>query len=297
MLITGATGFVGGHLIKILVEDHEVFCLVRQREQLIAKIDKHDLEKCVLINGDLSQPLDIRSLPPKLDAIIHLACARDPFPEEATRFFRASTGSTQELLEYGRRAGITHFIYASSGSVYGFGPSPFRESDPPNLLDFYAVNKYCSELLVNAYKDYFYTCILRLFFPYGPSLVNRRIPMIAERVIQGRPVSLVNNGQPRINPIYIDDLVKIIEASLWLNRSVTVNVAGDEVINMKELAELIGELVGQCPVFENSVDPSISDLIGNNELMHKLFPLEKLTSLREGLKRMLVETLPKQGGF
>lgn len=292
ILVTGATGFVGRYLIRKLVERHHLFCLVRRREQILTRMGKF-----ILIKGDLSQPLDIHSLPSKLDVIIHLAQARVPFPEQANEFFRGSIGSTQELLEYGRCVGIKRFIYASSGGIYGFGPRPFSENDPPRLLNFYAVSKYCSELLIRAYSSYFCTCILRLFFPYGPSQVSRRIPMIAERVIQGHSVSLINNGEPRINPIYIDDLVQVIELALELNKSVAVNVAGDEVIDMKELAELVGKLTGRQPAFENIIDPSMSDLVGNNELMHRLFPLESLTSIQKGFKTTIECMLPTQGNL
>ena len=288
LLITGSTGFVGRHLVERLRGHHKLFCLVRRRDEL------PEADGCVLIERDFSHPLDTQSLPHKLDAIIHLAQARVPFPEQANEFFYVTTGSTQGLLEYGRRIEIKHFIYASSGSIYGFGPKPFREDDPPCLLNFYAVNKYISELLVQAYASYFRTSILRIFFPYGPEQVNRRIPMIAERVIRGQSVKLVNGGQPRINPIFIDDLVRVIEAALQIKEHVIVNVAGDEVVSMKELAELVSELIGEQPIFENTVDPAVSDMIGDNGRMHRLFPQLKLLQLKEGLRQMLRQMVSEQ---
>ena len=253
------------------------------------------MNKFTFIKCDLAQHLDIHSLPSDLDAIIHLANAQLSFPEQANEFFNVNIGGTQKLLEYGQYIGIKRFIYASSGSIYGFGSKPFSENDPPNLLNFYAVSKYCSELLVKSYSNYFNTCILRIFFPYGPGQNNRRIPMIAERVIQGHAVSLINNGQPKINPIYIDDLIRIIEASLMLNENVTINVAGDEVIDMKELAEMFGKLINSQPIFQNTIETDMSNLIGNNELMHKSFPFDKLTSLQEGLNHVLAEKMLQVG--
>ena len=281
ILVTGATGFIGRHLIGKLAGHHRLFCLVCQHKQL-----ETGVANVTLIEGNLSQ-LDIHSLPSDLDVIIHLAHAQASFPEQVSELFHANIGGTQKLLEYGRCVGIKRFIYVSSGSIYGFGSKPFSESDPPHLLNFYAVSKYCSELLMGAYSSYFYT--------YGLHQNKRRISMVAERVIRGEPVSLVNNGQPRINPIYIDDFIRVIEATLLLNESVTVNVAGDEVIDMKELAEMIGRFVDRQPIFQNTFDTDMSDLIGNNELMHKLFPLGKLTSLQKGLKYMLAKKMSQLG--
>jgi nucleoside-diphosphate-sugar epimerase len=281
ILVTGATGFVGRHLVKHLAEQHTLYCLSRRRDPVFEQFNAH------IILGDLLQPLDYSSLPERLDSIIHLASVNAPFPDKANESFQVITTSTQQLLDYGRRVGIQRFIYASSGSVYGFGPRPWKEEDPLQLPNFYAVNKYCSELLVKAYSEFFFTCVLRIFFPYGPGQEKRRIPMIIERVKEGKPVVLVNEGQPTINPIYIDDLVRLIIKALSLDQHVVVNVAGDQTIDMKGLAYLVGSFLGKTPIFENTVDPKVSDMIADTHRMHQLLNVGSLTSLEEGLRRTL----------
>lgn len=283
LLVTGATGFVGRHLVRRLSQHHELCCLVRRSDPELTQLG------CSVIEQDLRYSLDLSALPCKIDAIIHLASVNLPFPEQAVESFQVVVAATNQLLDYGRRAGIRCFIYASSGSVYGFGRQPWKEKDPVQLTNFYAVNKYCAELLIKSYASYFSTCVLRLFFPYGPGQHGRRIPMIIDRIKQGKLVTLVNNGKPRINPIYIDDVIAIIQKALTLQGQIVVNVAGNQIVDMKELAFLIGDILGKNPVFEIMTDDTILDLIGDNQHMHQLFQLGTLVSLREGLERMIRE--------
>lgn len=281
VLVTGATGFVGRHLVRKLSSQHELYCFVRRLNPEMAHLN------CSVIQGDLKGPLNPSALPEKMDAIVHLASVNAAFPDQANESFAVVVASTQHLLDYGRRAGIRNFIYASSGSIYGFGTQPWREEEPLQIPNFYAVNKYCAELLVNSYAQCFSTCVLRLFFPYGPGQAGRRIPMVIERIKEGKPVTVVNDGKPKINPLYIGDVVRVIEGALNLEGRTVVNVAGDQVVDMKQLAFLIGEIVGRKPLFENTTDSTTLDLIGDNQRMHQLFNLGSLVSLEEGLKRMI----------
>lgn len=288
ILVTGATGFVGRHLVAHWAGRHELVCLVRAREEALLEVGRGRI-----VEADLAQSLACQGvrLRERVDAVVHLAQARVPFPESAMEFFAATTASTMELLDYGRRVGIKAFVYASSGSVYGAGPHPFREDSPLRLEGFYPVNKRCSELLVESYGKFFCTHILRLFFPYGPGQRGRRIAMIAERVVRGQAVDVVEHGRPRINPIYVDDVVRIIDRALSVEGKHIVNVAGDEVVSMVDLAKIVGEIVGRRPVFNHGQDQVLSDLIGDNQLMHRLYGVAEgeLTPLREGLREVVDE--------
>lgn len=282
VLITGGTGFIGSHLVKHLVKKHhQVYCITRRSDPTLTQLG------CFIIEHDLREPLNPHILPSNLDAIVHLASVNVPFPEEAVQSFSVIVASTQHLLDYGRQVGIKNFIYASSGSVYGFGVKPWQEEDLVKTPNFYALNKYFAEQLVMTYKSFFSTWILRLFFPYGPGQVKRRIPMIIERVKQGIPVQIVNDGKPRVNPIYIDDVIQIMDQALNLEGHIVVNIAGDQVVDMKELALLVGKILGKSPVFEETSDATTLDLVGDNQRMHQIFQLPVCVPLEEGLRRTI----------
>src|SRR5437867_635383 len=153
ILITGANGFIGQYLVSHFSAHHEVFALVRNSHaRFHAEVSE--------IIADLARPLERVSLPPQVDAVIHLAQANVAFPEAADELFAVNTGSTGQLLNYARLAGARVFLLASSGDVYGSRLGLCKEMDALAPADFYAATKYASEVLANAYRDYFPTCIL-----------------------------------------------------------------------------------------------------------------------------------------
>ena len=136
ILVTGAAGFIGNHLITALAKEHLVYALVNIEQRLPRS------SSCEKIEMDLNSFTDFKKLPPQVDIIVHLAQANVPFPEEGRKMFNVNTLSTQMLLDYGRNVGITGFIFASSGSIYGSGTKPFKETDPTACPDFYSFTKY-----------------------------------------------------------------------------------------------------------------------------------------------------------
>jgi nucleoside-diphosphate-sugar epimerase len=124
--------------------------------------------------------------------------------------------------------------------------------------------------------------VLRPFAPYGPTQRDRLIPALVRRVRDGLPVTLNGGGRPRLTPIFVDDVVRALCAAVELDGHHVVNVAGDEVATIRELAELIGEAVGRRPVFEEG-GASSGDLIADNRRMHELLAPGPLVPLSEGL--------------
>jgi UDP-glucose 4-epimerase len=288
VLVTGATGFVGSRLLPALVADaHDVFAAVRAAERL------EPTAGITPVECDLGTSIDGSSLP-DVEAIVHLAQANFRFPDDAGELYHVNTASTQELLDHGRRTGASRFVLTSSGSVYGFGPKPFTESDPVRPHDFYALTKIHSEQLVAAYGEHFGTTVLRLFAPYGPGQTGRLIPSLAQRVVQGEAVTLNGGGQPRMNPIYIDDLVAVLLASLVRDGHETVNVGGDEVAGVGELAARLAEAIGTEARFEEGAADGPGDLVGDTKLLHELYAPARLVPLDEGLRRTVESLAAKE---
>jgi UDP-glucose 4-epimerase len=282
VLLTGGSGFVGGHLAPALAEaGHEVLCAVRDPDSYDAPAGAS------AVAVDLSRPLP-EDLPP-VDAVVHLAQANVRFPDVAPEFFRVNTASTLELLDYARRVGAGRFLFASTASVYGFGDRPFRETDPASAHDFYAATKIAAEQLVAQYEPFFVTGVARLVVPYGPGQTGRMIPRLIERVTTGEPVTLNEGGHPRLNPIYIDDVVRIFLSWLELTDHALVNVAGDEAVGVRELAELIGDAVAQEPRFEDAAGGPGGDVIADTTRLKELLEPGELVELREGLRRTVAE--------
>lgn len=283
-MVTGASGFVGRHLVPALAEQHEVVCLARDR------LPEHDSATAVIL-ADLTSPDFVDELP-KVDVVVHLAQAYRQFPEHSDQLFRVNTGSTQVLAEWGRRAGIQRFVLASSGSVYRPGPAPLREHDATEPFTFHPATKLAAELILRHYLPFFSVSVLRLFAPYGPRQVNRLIPRMIDSVSAGRPIGLSRGGEPRINPIYVDDLVGVIAQSIGHRDSYTVNVAGPEAADIRELAERIGRQLGRSPSFERrDADPE-GNFVADTTLMHRTFAVPQMTTLDDGLRSMIAAQVP-----
>jgi nucleoside-diphosphate-sugar epimerase len=281
ILLVGASGFVGGHLTPRLVEaGHEVVCAVRPSSGYEPPAGSERVEV------DLARPLDAETLP-AVDAVLHFAQANVRFPERARELERVNASSVVELLAHARQSGAARFVYASSASVYGFGNELFAEDAPLAGSDFYSATKISAEKVVGAYDELLRTAILRLVVPYGPGQAGRMIPAIAGRVASGEPVTLNDGGRPRMNPLYIDDVVRVVLAVLELDHPVVLNVAGDEAVSIKQIAETAGRVLGREPVFEEGSLSAPGDLVADTTRLHELFDLRPLVPLEEGLRRSL----------
>lgn len=279
VLVTGATGFIGQYLVRGLSAQHEVFVVARN------PIPSSSQLTCSIITMDLARPIDSRALPEQVDTIIHLAQAPVALPESANEMFAVNTHSTQQLLDYSRRSGARRFVLASTGDVYG-REGRAREIDPAAPVSFYGVTKRAAEMLVESYSDYFETCILRLFHPYGPGQSNRLIPKMAERLRLQQPVLLHDNDRPHVTPIYIDDLILAIERVVESSYVGILNIAGERGVSIRELAEEIGSVLGYRPIFEDT-GKAVVDLAGDNDLMKEVLGKWTMVSLAEGLNRAL----------
>lgn len=279
VLVTGATGFIGRRLIAFLRTRHETIAVLRRADDAAA------LGAAAWVLADLAGPLDADVLPAGVDAVVHLAQANVPFPEAAPELFAVNVAATLGLLDWARRASVPRFVLASSGDVYGPHRTPRRESDAPAPASFYGATKSAAETIAQAYAGYLSPCILRLFRPYGPGQSGRLLPRLAAAVRRGEPVATGLDGGPRLNPIYVDNVLQVIERALGGSFAGIVNVAGDETVTLRELACRLGSVVGREPVFRDDDAAGLADTLGDNRLMHEALGGWPLVPLDEGLSR------------
>jgi nucleoside-diphosphate-sugar epimerase len=283
VLVTGATGFVGRRMLETNEGGHELVALARTRGAELPGVE--------WVEHDLTRPLSPARLPEHVDAVIHLAQSSRyrEFPAGARDVFEVNTRSTFELLEYARRAGARSFVFASTGGVYRPRREPLLETDPVAPSSFYFGSKYAGELLVESYGEFFAAVILRPFAVYGPGQERMLVPTLVERVTSGEAVTIQGNPGLRINPIYVDDAVRVLEAAL--SGAGVFNVAGDEAVTLTELVELIGEVAAVRAVVEHT-DAESGALVGDNTRMRETLGVVPEVQLREGLGRTVGSRLP-----
>jgi UDP-glucose 4-epimerase len=256
VLLSGGGGFLGAALLPRLTARGEVVALNRP------EAEPPDVDGVRWVSQDLTAPLS-SELPERIDAVIHLAQSRRyrEFPDGAIDVYEVNAGATVRLLDYCRRAGGVSFTYASSGSVYASGPEPVQETDVPHPGNFYAASKLAGEQAVEQFRGIMRAHALRFFFIYGPGQRNMFIPGLLGRVRAGQDVTLAGPDGIRVNPVYVDDAADAVVATLDLPRSQTINVAGPDVVSVREIAELGGRLLGRAPSF--AVGDPQADLIAS----------------------------------
>jgi UDP-glucose 4-epimerase len=275
VLVTGATGSIGSRLLRRLAPANEVYALSRRGGP--------ELEGVEWIQQDLSQPLDPAELPAEIDAVAHLAQSeryRD-FPDGAMDLFAVNVQSTAALLEYARGARARAFVLASTGGAYAHSQEPVGEDAPLSMTLPYFRSKRMAELLVENYSGELGGGILRFFFAYGPGgklLVAR----LAAKILAGEEIVIEGDPGMAINPIYVDDAAAAVEAALALPEQATVNVAGDEVVRIRELVERLAQAIGREARI-GSGGESPGDLVADTSLMRSLLGVRPAVDLDRGL--------------
>ena len=279
-LITGINGFIGSSVEKQLIaKKHNITGIIREKNQIKDKNINYIIQ-------DFSKPLNTKKLPKEIDCILHLAATMDKKNDER-RMFLINTKSTLDLLDYGKKIGIQKFIFASSGGIYGYSKKNISEKNPPHPIDFYGLTKIQSEEYVNYYNRYFSTINLRLFFPYGLGQKAGIIPRLTNMIQNKQEIIIYNNTNPKMNPIHISDISMAIENSLKINGKYTMNICGDEVTSVYDLALLISEILNIEPLFTQVNNKKIKDLIASNERMKKYLKIRPKIHLRQGIAEFL----------
>ncbi len=286
ILVTGATGLLGRSLVRILSPNHVVYALGRQ---VAAEEPGRNV---IPVRADLSR-FDPLLLPASIDAVYYLAQSRRfrEFPEGMEDMVEVNIRSPLRIAEWARRTGVTKFFYASTGGVYKNPTQPvseFLDISANEKNGFYLDSKLCSEMLLRNYALYFATfAILRPFFIYGPEQhEDMLIPRLIKSVLTGKEIFLNGPDGIRINPVYVDDAAKAFERLLYIETGEYVfNIAGTDIVSIKQLSALIGDIVGVEPVFRYVQGKSF-DLIADVSLMkEKLHEPEIL--LAEGIGRVV----------
>lgn len=143
-LVTGATGFIGSHLVDQLIADgRKIRCLARPNSNF-ARLNKSSVE---LFYGDLTDPNSLRGIEKDVDSVFHLAAIARPMAIEKRMYFKVNTEGTKNLLERFKKKEIKKFILMSS--ISAIGPSrdgnPLDETALAKPIDIYGQSKLLAE--------------------------------------------------------------------------------------------------------------------------------------------------------
>lgn len=273
VLITGASGFIGGHLVKRLRNEG--------LEVSIFDETKHSLEK----RDDLLKLLT------GCDTIFHLAAINDP---EDKNLFRVNVLGTIELLEAVKiRSPGARFVFPSSFAVYktpkkgekiaeNFETSPRNKYGLSKLLAEEVIRFYANQGAVKAF-------ILRMSNVYGPrDRAGSVVTNLFNSAKKGKKVTIHGGGGQTRDFVYVKEVIEAFYLAANFNgpdKFKTVNICSGKETSLKKLVSLVEEVIGKKIVVKFGPRNTSGGGYwqGKNLLAKKLFGWKQSLSLKDGL--------------
>lgn len=293
--VTGATGFVGSHLVRLLLQKgNEVSVLVRPNSDPWRIQDI--LPAVRTISGEMAAVEQasnvIRSFKP--DVVFHLAWHGGnsyKYQNDLSQIFKNLYGSL-ELVQIAKEAGSQRWVGLGTSVEYGKYEIPITESLRPMPSTLYGISKYCTCLsaqkLCQLYRIDFVW--LRPFWMYGPyDDPLRMLPSVILALLRGEKPALTL-GEQRWDYLYVEDAVEAIwRAAITPEAQGIFNLGSGEAYTIRSIAERIRDLIdSNLPIGFGEV-PYRSD-----QIMHLQADISRLrevtgwsphVSLDEGLRR------------
>lgn len=274
VLVTGASGFLGRHLVPAL------------------RAGGHEVIEARRMSGDTADAATWKQFP-KADAVVHLA-AKSFVPESwqvPDVFVRTNVGGTVQAMEYCRTHGA-HLVYPSS---YMYGDAvrqPIAESSPLVARNPYALSKKLAEEACAFYAERFglTITILRPFNIYGPGQSETfLVPTILNQLTGGKAIH-VQDLEPRRDYVYVADVADAMVKALSAPQGLRVfNIGTGTSHSVAELINLIQEVWGtRVPVSSESVrrKDEIMDTVADITRAQQQLGWKPRFTLRQGLEAL-----------
>ncbi|MCI0640038.1 MAG: NAD(P)-dependent oxidoreductase [Gemmataceae bacterium] len=289
IVVVGGSGFIGQHVVRSLVwRGHEVYATYSPGK-LPPYINQVHWLAC-----DLAGPQPVKSWPERCDTLIYLAQSRKHrhFPEGTAEAGGVNVHGLCHALDYAARAGVRRFLFASSGSVYD-SAAPLSSEDeafaPQATRSLYAASKLAAEMLVSPFAKLFATVVFRIFMPYGPGQsADRLFPQLLDKLRKDQPILLHGADGFHANPIAMADVLEAVLRSLALEQSATLNLAGPEVVTLRQIGEAMGRVLGIAPRFDTQPGPA-PHFVGDTSRLAQVLGWSPGIRLESGLQLWLPE--------
>jgi UDP-glucuronate 4-epimerase len=266
VLVTGAAGFIGSHLVEALARRGDEVVGIDNFDGFYPRAMKErNLRELGCPAGfqfHEQDMLDVPALEGRLTpetVVVHLAAKAGVRPSLAdpVAYAHANVTGTATVLEAARRAGVARIIFGSSSSVYGDNtPAPFREdAAATEPVSVYAATKRAAELLLSSVASIygFRSAALRFFTVYGPrQRPDLAIHAFARRMAGGEPITLFGDGTQARDYTYCDDIVAGVCAAIdWTAVAPigmeTFNLGGNRSVRTGDMVAEISRALGLEP--------------------------------------------------
>lgn len=250
ILITGACGFLGRNLVKVLPYN---LLLMDQPPHLFDEAVREGWFNDVpIFHADINENMSvIKEKLKDIDVVIHLANKTriPPSWEQYPDYYRTNITGTQQLFEACQSAGVKKFIFVSSSSVYGNNNTLCQnETDRLCPTSPYAVSKMAAEAALTAVADGGNTelIIVRPFTMYGDYMNFGDDSLVIAKFLkaweEGEPLFIHGTGEQRRDFLHAWDACKGIERIVEAGQHGDIfNLGSGESVSIKQLADIVSQ--------------------------------------------------------
>ena len=311
ILITGATGLIGGCLVETLMmnpkRDYKVFASGRNDERAHKRFKDFACDSSFhFVKHDVMLPLESEVA---FDYIIHAASNANPnfYATQPVEVMKANVNGVEHLMEYGLSHGMKRFLYVSSGEVYGEGDGRFFTEEYSGYVNCatpracYPSSKRAAETLCVSYAEEYGTDIViarpcHVYGPYFTEHDNRVYAQFIRNVLRGEDIIMKSTGEQFRSWCYVVDCISALLYILMKGEGgEAYNIADAESnVSIRELADTIADIGARKVIV---AVPDADEKRGFNVVTKSLFDTNKLESLGwkvDGLMRDKLENTIKE---
>lgn len=271
VLVTGGAGFIGSHLVRVLLDQGcsvqildnlDPFYDPAIKQRTLDELMRHGKDRLQVLIGDLRDPAAVAEAVRGVDGVLHMAALAGVRPsiQQPARYMDVNVTGTQVLLDALRPRPEVKIVFAGSSSVYGGNSKvPFHEDDPVDRpVSPYAASKKAGEVLCHAFHwlHGHPLTVLRFFTVYGPGQrPEMAIHMFTRKILDAEPLPFFGDGSSRRDYTYVDDIVDGVLRALERADGYRIyNLGGAATTTLRELVAMLEETLGQKAILDVKPD-------------------------------------------
>ncbi len=306
VLVTGADGFIGSHLVERLIREGStvrafVFYNSFNSCGWLDALPKELINQIEIVSGDIRDPNGVRRIVSDRDVVFHLASLiAIPFSYHSPdAYVDTNVKGALNVLQAARDASLERVMITSTSEVYGTARyAPINEEHPLQGQSPYSASKIGADKLAESFHHSFGTpvVIARPFNTYGPRQSARAvIPTIITQLLEGVQAIKLGSLSPTRDFNYVTDTCEGMVALARADQAVgkTVNIGSGSELSVGDLAQRIIDFIGVPATLVSVAErkrpekSEVERLLCDNQLMRTLTGWAPQVSLAEGLQKTI----------
>lgn len=306
ILVTGADGFIGSHLVEYLINQGyqvKAFCFYNSFNSWgwLDTLDKELLDKVEIFTGDIRDPNGIREAMKDCSVVFHLAALiAIPFSYHSPdSYIDTNIKGTLNILQAAKDLNVKRILVTSTSEVYGTAQYvPIDEKHPKQPQSPYSASKIGADAIADSFYRSFNlpVTIVRPFNTFGPRQSARAfIPTIITQLLSGKTEIKLGDLTPTRDLLFVEDTVRAFEAIANCEELIghEVNIATNSEISIQEVANILIQNINpkaKIITDQNRIRPEKSEvfrLYGDNTKLKNFTNWESKTDFTQAILKTI----------